>query len=60
MKPKNDPRPRVTADSRGRILLGKHAGDNKYFLVTVEEDGRIILDPAVLVNAVTGKLIEES
>jgi hypothetical protein len=43
-------RPLLTVDSRGRVSLGALATHARYF-VSVEEDGVIVLTPAVVMTA---------
>lgn len=42
------PRKAVWTDSRGRVSLGIEAADRP-FLITIADDGAIILEPAVIV-----------
>lgn len=47
----------VEVDSRGRVALGKAAGESKRFLAEVEADGTIVLTPAVVLSEAELKLL---
>ncbi|MGH9114108.1 MAG: hypothetical protein ACRDZN_17665 [Acidimicrobiales bacterium] len=48
----------VEKDSRGRIALGKVADAERY-LVHREANGRIVLEPAVVMSAVEERLLSD-
>lgn len=51
-----DDRVLLELDSRGRVSLGRLAGDNRRFLARVERDGVVILEPAVVMTTVEAAL----
>jgi hypothetical protein len=48
----------VQKDSRGRVALGSVMTDDRY-LVTCDADGRIILEPAVVMTATEHRLLSD-
>lgn len=52
--PANQPSRLIQVDSRGRVSLQKFT-EAEYFTITVEEDGTIVLTPAIVVPLPTAK-----
>ena len=49
----------VEVDSRGRVTLGKLAGEHKRFLASADEDGTIVLRAAVVRSVVEDRLLRD-
>lgn len=50
----------VELDSRGRVAIGKLAGGTERFLAEVENDGTIVLTPAVVLSEAELKFLSRA
>ena len=49
----------IEVDSRGRVTLGRLAGEHKRFLVSADQDGTILLRPAVVRSAIEDRMLRD-